>query len=226
MHHSFEIEDAVLHGVECAIVLSNIRFWTAKNKANGRHCHQGRYWTYNSVKAWSELFPYWNENKMRRILENLENSGAILTGNFNENPYDRTKWICINCQIDLADLPNGNGIVAKSTTDNKPNVNTDSKQRAREPSRFDEFWAAYPRKESKPRALKFWQSKKLDAIAEKIIKHVNMSKKSSAWTDKGGQFVPHASTYLNGERYNDEITLSRDEQFLQNMAKINQTDFV
>jgi hypothetical protein len=121
----------------------------------------------------------------------------------------------------MANSPNGKGELAKSTTYSKPNSKTDSKQRASEESRFSEFWASYPRKESKPQALKFWAKKNLDEIAEKIITHVNASKKSDAWTEKEGKYIPHASTYLNNERYNDPIKLSKDAQFLMDMGKLN-----
>jgi len=124
MNHSFDIEIAAKYGVNEAIFIENMRFWIAKNKANGRHFHDGCYWTYNSMKAYAELFPYWTANQVRRIIENLVSHGVILVGNYNSNPYDRTQWYALNAQIELANLPNGNARSDKST--NSTDINTDA----------------------------------------------------------------------------------------------------
>ena len=57
MTHQFDTEIAKEYGVDIAIVVSNIAFWLQKNKANGKHIHDGKVWTYNSTKAFKELFP-------------------------------------------------------------------------------------------------------------------------------------------------------------------------
>ncbi len=72
MEHSFDIEHAKKYGVDVAIVLKNLQFWIMKNKANNRHFYEGRTWTYNSVKAFAELFPYWTERQIIRILKTME----------------------------------------------------------------------------------------------------------------------------------------------------------
>lgn len=70
--------------------------------------------------------------------------------------------------------------------------------------RFEEFWSAYPRKENKKKAFDIWKRKKIEEIAETVIADVLKRKKQySQW--KSG-YIPHATTYLNGERWNDEIT--------------------
>lgn len=90
--HSFSIHVATHIGVERAIILSHIRYWVHRNRANERNEHDGRYWSYNSIRAFCEIFPYISEKTMRRILLSLKNDGYIDTGNFNENRYDRTLW--------------------------------------------------------------------------------------------------------------------------------------
>lgn len=91
-HHSFEIEEAKIYGIEKAILLFNLRWWLEKNKANRVNCRDGYYWTYNSSKAFAELFPYMNQRSIRRWLQDLEELGVIKSGNYNKNPYDNTKW--------------------------------------------------------------------------------------------------------------------------------------
>jgi len=94
--HSFHSDDAKAYGVDCAVLLFNIRFWLKKNKANGQNIHGGRVWTYNSIKAFAEIFPYFSEAQIRYRLDSLEDEGALIAGNYNEHKYDRTKWYSVN----------------------------------------------------------------------------------------------------------------------------------
>ena len=98
--HHFIVEEATKYGVEKAILLYNIRFWLDKNKANDKHIHQhsnGKYYyfTYNSGTAFGKLFPYMNAKSINRWLLELENDGILISGNFNNTSYDRTKWYSI-----------------------------------------------------------------------------------------------------------------------------------
>jgi hypothetical protein len=67
---------------------------------------------------------------------------------------------------------------------------------------FDEFWQLWPRREGKANAVKAWQK------ATKKISESDLLEKARAYvtspTLPQAQFVPHAATWLNGERYNDE----------------------
>lgn len=111
--HSFESEDAEKYGVFPAVILSNIRFWCAKNAANGKNIYDGEVWTYNSIQAWTILFPYATKDQIRNALDKLEKAGVIITGNYSSSAYDRTKWYCVKGQLHLGNLPN-------QCTDNKP----------------------------------------------------------------------------------------------------------
>lgn len=147
MNHSFDIDLATKYGVNCAILFENIAHWIAKNRANEKHFYDGRYWTYNSVKAFSELFPYMSEKQIRYALDKLEKVGLIMTGNYNETTYDRTKWYALtdmgestlrNCQIELPTVANpfvpfgkcvGTSSNESNTTDNKPDINQKEEER-------------------------------------------------------------------------------------------------
>lgn len=69
---------------------------------------------------------------------------------------------------------------------------------------FEEFWNAYPNKKDKKRAeQKFSKINfKKDSI-EKIMKSLEQLKKSDDWLKENGRYVPMASTWINGERWND-----------------------
>ena len=90
--YHFDVKDAEQYGVEKAVILYNLRFWLEKNKANGHNEHDGYYWTYNGAEAMTELFPFFKSHKIKRLMQQLEDDGVIISGNYNDNKFDRTKW--------------------------------------------------------------------------------------------------------------------------------------
>ena len=115
MTHSFDVEIAVKYGIECAVLLSHINYWCLKNEANGKHLHNGKYWVYNSKKAFAKLFPYMSERQIDYTLTKLKKENLILTDNFNYSKMNRTIWYtvtdfakCIlqNCKMENTNLYN------------------------------------------------------------------------------------------------------------------------
>lgn len=95
MIHSFNTQIAKVCGVREAILLYNIDFWIAKNKANQRHFYDGRYWTYNSSKAFAEIFDYLTQKVIEKLLAKLIKDGYLIKGNYNANSFDRTAWYAL-----------------------------------------------------------------------------------------------------------------------------------
>ena len=96
MTHVFNVEVAVECGINAAIIFQNIGYWCAHSKANGTNAHDGRYWTFNSIKAMRELFPYMTEKQIRKAIDVLLNKDMIVKGNYNERAYDRTIWYALS----------------------------------------------------------------------------------------------------------------------------------
>lgn len=92
MQHHFDIEIAEKHGLIEAILLDNFWFWIKKNEANEKNYYDGEYWTYNSTKALSKLFPYLSQRKIQNALGRLIDDGVLITANYNASKYDRTLW--------------------------------------------------------------------------------------------------------------------------------------
>lgn len=68
--------------------------------------------------------------------------------------------------------------------------------------RFDIFWKQYPRKVAKPNALKAWKRiKPDDDLLKKMLAAIN----SQGLSSREIQFVPHPASWLNAERWNDEV---------------------
>ena len=95
MNHTFNVGIATKYGILEAVILENINFWIAKNKANDKNFYDGFYWTYNSITALSKLFPYASRATIFRALNNLEDAGLIISGNYNKRASDKTKWYAL-----------------------------------------------------------------------------------------------------------------------------------
>lgn len=95
MIHVFDVDIAEKYGLNSAILLNHFGFWIKKNEANRKHYHEGRYWTYNSMKAFKELFPYMSDWQIRSAIAKLKEEKIIICGNFNAQKYDRTAWYAL-----------------------------------------------------------------------------------------------------------------------------------
>lgn len=146
MDHNFNVTIAKKFDVNVAIFIQNIAFWIQKNIANERHFYEGRFWTYNSLNAFSDLFPYWTVDQLRTIIKKCIKNDLIIVGNFNKSTYDRTQWFsltdvslsfypCIwenyqiklgaireNSQMDSEEFPNGFGENPTPIPDSKQQI--------------------------------------------------------------------------------------------------------
>jgi hypothetical protein len=96
MEHNFNTAVAKDFGIAEAVILHNFFFWIERNKANRENFYDGRYWTYNSVSALGELFPYLSERQIGYAINKLVDGGALIKGNYNTNKYDRTIWYAVS----------------------------------------------------------------------------------------------------------------------------------
>ena len=78
-------------------------------------------------------------------------------------------------------------------------------------SDFQEFWFIYPRKIAKQDAIKAFRKVPPAKLSE-ILKAVEAQKQSKQWLKDNGAFIPHPATWLNGERWNDEVPVLTKEQ--------------
>lgn len=137
MKHIFDVNVAKDYGVNEAIILESMNYWIQKNKANGKHFYEGEYWTYNSIKAFHEMFPYMTERQISYCLNKMVEKGLIKKGNFNKLQYDRTCWYTItdfgkcilqNCQMENTKLSNGFDEIVEPIPNINTNINTNNKE--------------------------------------------------------------------------------------------------
>jgi hypothetical protein len=72
----------------------------------------------------------------------------------------------------------------------------------RSPTEFARFWEAYPKKRKRKTAEEIWNRKHLDDRVEELLADIlERSKSDQRWLEG---YIPDPTTYLNGERWNDE----------------------
>ena len=71
---------------------------------------------------------------------------------------------------------------------------------------FEKFWQAYPRKISKKTALKAWERIEMtDDLLKKMLGTLEKQKQSEQWSKDAGRYIPHPTTWLHQERWEDEV---------------------
>ena len=81
---------------------------------------------------------------------------------------------------------------------------------ATESDGFDRFWSAYSRKVAKADAAKAWHKIHPDqGLVEKILAALDVQRKSADWVKDGGHYIPYPATWLNGKRWEDEVSATQ-----------------
>jgi hypothetical protein len=106
MEYSFDIDFAKKYGVDEAIMIKSFQYWIRLNKANKSNFYDGHYWTYNTISALSELFPFWSEKQVRTILQNLLKLNILIKGNYNKFGFDRTIWYAFENEAEFLQINN------------------------------------------------------------------------------------------------------------------------
>lgn len=142
MQHSFDVDIAKEYGILEAILLNHLWFWIKKNEANETNYYDDNYWTYNSTRAFNELFPYVSQRQIQNALNHLKEEEIILTGNYNKSAYDRTLWYafskkgkCIMQKCKMEDAEKGNGLCENGKP--IPDINTNENQISNNNSIYD-----------------------------------------------------------------------------------------
>lgn len=227
MNHSFRVDVAERYGVNAAIIGEYMSFWLSKNAADGRNVHDGRAWTYGSIKSFAKLFPYLSEKAIRTALNKLIDAGILTTGNYNQTPYDRTLWYALTDEgIELFEaqavdnLENSICRFGKMENSETANQNapkgepipvieqlTTIKKEVKEKTSdgFEEVWSLYPSKRGKKAAQKAYErSIKGGATHDQVMQGV---KAYCGYLEKDRErirYVLNGSTFFNGERWADD----------------------
>ncbi|MBR6517098.1 MAG: phage replication initiation protein [Bacilli bacterium] len=76
---------------------------------------------------------------------------------------------------------------------------------------FEQFWKAYPKKVSKQKCLKWFESNKPNEQLLKImLEQLEKFKQTKEWQKDNGQFIPYPDTWLRNKRWEDEIIVDKN----------------
>lgn len=71
---------------------------------------------------------------------------------------------------------------------------------------FERFWSVYPKQQAKAAAKRAWLQLKPDLeLVERILQAVADQKGSAQWKDDAGEYIPFASNWLSGRRWEDVV---------------------
>ena len=235
MEHSFDVDIAKKYGVNVAILIESLYFQIEKNRANGKHYHDGTYWTYNSVRAFSKMFPYLSEKQIRFAIQKMLKDELIITGNYNEDNRDRTIWYALTekgcseiqqnsilqkVHTGMYKMSNENVQNVKPLPNNKNNI-VDSEKIDEE---FEELWKLYPNKQGKANAKKDYKKARkgkpemFDTVRqglENYLAHIQKTKTEP-------KYIKHGSTWFHQECWNDvyECETAKEEKPSDGWGKV------
>lgn len=152
---------------------------------------------------------------IKSALGELKDAGYVTITRLNPNETNSKKieWV-----YDIYETPNK--CVENQSVENQPiesqsvgnplQLNT-NKQSTKEiitkelnMDAFEAFWKAYPRKEARKAALKAFS--KIDtSVYPLIVPSIEKQTKALEWTKDRKRFIPLPATWLNGNRWEDEV---------------------
>ena len=175
------------------------------------------------------------KDAVRSAIEELEVAGYIVRRRTHgpDGAFAGNEYIVYECPQELSTAPlSGFPTMDNPTLENpteqntnKQNTNTPivptgdapgEKKRAKgewEPERFEAFWKYYPprqgKRSGKKAARRAWNRLQPDPDTIAAMgKALAWQKKSDDWLRENGRFIPMASTWINGHRWEDEIDTS------------------
>lgn len=82
-----------LVGMNGAVFLQQLHF----RSLISRNVAEGHVWIYKTYSDWTEEFTFWSSNTIRRIINDLEDKGYVISTNkHNKLKIDKTKWYRID----------------------------------------------------------------------------------------------------------------------------------
>lgn len=94
-----------------------------------------------------------------------------------------------------------------------------SKKSAKKNALFDVWWKLYPRKQDKKKARDAWIKHDCEKDAESLIEALKNQIANDAQYSGDRQFIPLPSSYINKEKFNDEIVVRSGSESRETAAQ-------
>ncbi|OOW04199.1 hypothetical protein MF6396_07650 [Pseudomonas sp. MF6396] len=125
------------------------------------------------------------------------------------NPFDKPKTPSENAANPFGkdgEPPSENTQGSNTSMSNTKRVNNVRASGGETDAEFERFWKLYPKKKGRKDALKAWNKLSPEpALQDAMITALGQHCVSRDWTKDSGQYIPLASTWINGERWHDVL---------------------
>lgn len=205
---------AVAIGLNEAIVLQQVHYWLERSNNE----IDGHRWVYNTVQQWQDQFPFWSLDTVRRTLVSLKEKGLLIGERLSESRFDKTMYYRIDYD-NLAAFDDGilqsGGCKVQSSGGAKANRLNKAAETTQETTQettsvadaFEVFWTAGLAKVGKKPAMQKFAAaiKKYRFDPLEFAQRLADDVKARIAAGQLGIDRLHPATYLNQERWNDEI---------------------
>jgi hypothetical protein len=137
---------------------------------------------------------WWTQKRLRKELEYVRKTSK------RQSDAAKSRW--------QKEKPKSHGNAARHTSGNAPTpIPIKESPIVPLPSEpeFEEFWKVYPRKVGKGQARIAWRRAITSTSPKQIVEAAKLFAKSCVAEGKEEKFTPHATTWLNGERWLDKV---------------------
>ena len=202
-----------------AIILQQVQYWLKDSE----HERDGYRWVWNSYREWSEQFTWLTSRAIRHHIRELEKLGLLVSGEYNRDTRDKTKWYRIDyAAVDELVTKASHGVsksgtppVAEGTMHVTPEVlplpETTPKTTTRDTHTYGEFQNVlltddeYERLEKKYGASLLDQIEELSiGLASKDYKYKNHCAAIHAWARRDNGQRPNTSQRYTGRHIEED----------------------
>lgn len=162
-----------------------------------------------SISRVSEIISGLAERDLIKIEQIREGKRVIERRIRLSNPFDKPKTPSENAANPFgkgAEPPSENTQGSNTPMSNTKRIKDLRAEGADTDAAFDQFWKLYPKKKSRKDALKAWNKLNPNADLQAVmVAALTNHCASRDWAKEGGQYIPNAATWLNGERWHDVL---------------------
>lgn len=213
----------LLGSINSAIFYQQLYYWSDKGSREDGFVYKSR----KEIEDETTLSRFQQES----VVENLVKLGWLETKKEKANGAPTIHYKCLfdirlmceklangyatNSQMDMQETRQSSihKITQESTTEEMPASLslTVTKTNTIRGEAFEKFWAMYPKKMGRKPAEASWRKVKPEDY-DKVMRALTRHRKSEQWTKNNGQFIPNATTWLNQERWDDEVVGSSERK--------------
>lgn len=148
----------------------------------------------------------WQVYQGKREVDNRQPNSQLTDGQQTPNRQPNSQLTSNNNDNNITMINNdnnNNNAHAREQTQNGLEVNEKEKG-------FERFWELYPSKRKKPVARIAWMNMRVHSEGQYALINaaVERYKKTNQWQEENGRYIPDPDTFLQDERWTDEIKLS------------------